>query len=339
MTTWQVAPSVQKWCMAKILKKLSLLLLILIVSYLGAHYWIKWRRTLHDDVTKVGRFVSCEPNQIRLIEVERTTPMLQPEKLKFERVDRADPGVPEAILFARSDWRYRSPLTGEAEASTLRRIASSLCELWDPILIQEPKAFQSLTKISFLTETGGRGSLSVSQPGEDRLVIAKFESPSGETKFAKIPDLIYRVVGIPVEDFRTKRVVRMEADNVQRATLIFSGKERFTLERAGAGWVILFGEERIGTGGASAGKFVNRLATLQALDVIEPEFSAQECKKLKARATVNLAGVAGREETVVLDYGRGGDIAACSTGRNMKFRVHRDLVKYIDISPRALMAN
>lgn len=324
--------------MAKILKVSAGLLLVLIASYLGAHYWLRWKNTVRDDVTKVGRLVECEPNQVRAITIERGHDQ-SVEKLSFERVDQAAPGVPPAVAFSQADWRYRAPLTGEAEATLLRRLASTVCEFWDPVLVREGEVVASGNKLMFALDTGARIELELGSVGTDRLLPVRIKDPSGAVKGAKVPDLIFQVASRPAAEYRSKRVMRMEADNVQQATLKIDGKERFTLERAGAEWTVLTAGKKLGAAAEAAGRFVNRIASLQAIDVLEPEYGQKDCLNLKAKAELALRGVAGREETVVFDYGRGGDIAACSTARSMKFRVHRDLVRYLDVNPKSMLAN
>lgn len=330
--------------MAKFLKIAASLLVLLVLTYLGAHYWLRWKRTVRDDVTKVGRLVECEPNEVRTVSIERNSAG-GGETLTFERADVPAAGATAAVGFAQADWRYRSPLTGEADGTLLRRIASTVCELWDPVLVREqevgePAGTEGLARALHIgLSGGGKVELGFGAAGADRLVPIRVKDASGKVKAAKVPDLLLQTSSRPAQDYRSRLVMRMEADNVQRATLKIDGKERFTLERAGADWVVLAGGKKLGDSPAEAGKFVNRIATLQALEVLEPEYGPKQCRTLKARAELGLSGVAGREETVIFDYGRGGDIAACSTARTMKFRVHRDLVKYLDVSPRALLAN
>lgn len=320
--------------MAKIFKVVFPLLVIFVCAYLGAHFWIRSKNTVHDDVTKVGRLVECEPNSIRNVEI--TNP--GGDKMVFERVDQAAPGTPAAMAYSQADWRYRAPLVGEADATLVRRVVSSACEIWDPVLVRASTTPEALRKVVLGLEGGKTISLELGAAGADRLVPVRSVEQGGEVRTAKIPDLLLQAVSRPAMEFRSRMVVRMDADNVQQATLKIDGKERFTLERTGADWTVLAGGKKLGEGNG-ASKFVNRIATLRALDVLEPDYGAKDCRNLKAKAELDLRGIAGREETVIFDYGRGGDIAACSTARNMKFRVHRDLVKYLDVSAKSLLTN
>lgn len=330
--------------MAKFLKIAASLLILLAVSYLGAHYWLRWKRTVRDDVTKVGRLVDCEPNSVRSVTIERNAAEGK-EALAFERADTPAPGTTAAVGFAQADWRLRSPLAGEADGALLRRISSTVCELWDPVLVREREVGEPAATVGLARSLrlgladGGTIEVGFGAAGADRMVPIKVKDAEGKVKTARIPDLLLQTASRPTQEYRSRLVMRMEADNVQQATLKIDGKERFTLERAGADWVVLAGGRKLGASPGEAGKFVNRIATLQALEVLEPQYGPKQCRTLKAKAELGLRGVAGREETVIFDYGRGGDVAACSTARTMKFRVHRDLVKYLDVSPKALLAN
>lgn len=331
--------------MAKYLKIAGTLLLIFVVSYLGAHYWIRWKNTVHDDVTKITKLVDCEPNDVRYISILQDVEG-KGEELEFTRVDNAAPGVPPVVAFAEAEWKFLKPLTGEADATLLRRIASTLCELYDPTLLRaedmvlSPPGKRSARKLrGGMKGKGDAETLAIEfgAVGPDRMSFISL-SKERKQRFAKIPERFQQIASLPPAEYRSLQVMRMAGDNLQVATLKFNGKERFTLERSGAGWRVLVNGKETGAASEEANRFVNRLATLKGMEVLEPEYSPERCRQETARAELLVRGVAGREESLRFDYGRGGDISACSTGRSMKFRVHRDLLKYIDVQPRALIA-
>jgi hypothetical protein len=330
--------------MAKFLKITSALFVVLIVTYLGAHYWIRWKNTVHDDVTKVSSLVDCEPNDVKAIAITQQADG-KTEELEFERLDQPVPGTPTAVSYAQADWRYLKPSRGEADATLLRRISSTVCELYDPVLLAHDDAGNlapaesrsaRFLKILLKGKAGERKlSFRFSAPGADRMVTVSAEL-DGVTRAAKIPPQLLQAASLSPEQYQSLQVMRTDADNIQTATLRIDGKERFTLERLGADWKLLEQGKDKGPASEEANRFVNRLSTLKALGVMEPSYGADRCRASAARAVFDVRGVAGREESVRFDYGRGGEIAVCSTARTMKFRVHRDLLKYLDVSAKSL---
>ena len=62
------------------------LLGLFIAFYLGAHYYIRWKNTVTDDVTKIGRLVECQPNDARELTLHQVTSG-KAEELSFRRAD------------------------------------------------------------------------------------------------------------------------------------------------------------------------------------------------------------------------------------------------------------
>jgi len=315
--------------------------LVLIFSYMGAHYWIRWKNTVHDDVTKISRLVDCEPNEVRSLSILQSAEGMQ-EELIFQRVDQAQSGVPSVVAYAGAEWKYVKPMLGEADSTLIRRVASTLCEIYDPIALREsdmkPPEGEGRKALRIAVGLEGKKkaenlSVEFGQVGPDRMNIVMVTSASIGKRVVKIPDRFLQSASLTPEQYRSLQVMRTNADNIQQATLKIDGKERFSLERAGADWKILAGG-KAGPASEEANRFVNRIATLKALDVLEPEHEPQRCRS--GKAVFEVRGIAGREEIVRFDYGRGGDIAACSTSRSMKFRVHRDLLKYLDVPAESL---
>lgn len=332
--------------MAKILKIVGVLFVVLVATYLGAHYWIRAKNTVRDDVSKVSSLVECEPNDVRSISITQVLNG-KSEELEFSRVDQAAPGVPAASAYAQADWRYVKPSQGEADSTLLRRIASTVCELYDPIMLKDgiaDKAGESsvrkaeLLQVAFKGKSGEKKlSFQFGSPGADRMMTVVVKEDANEERAAKIPVQLLQAVSLPPEQYQSLQVMRTDADNIQTATLRIDGKERFTLERLGSDWKILENGKDKGAASEEANRFVNRLATLKAIGVMEPSYGPELCRTSKARAVLDVRGVAGREETVHFDYGRSGEVAVCSTARTMKFRVHRDLVKYLDVPAKSLV--
>ncbi len=334
--------------MAKILKISGALLLVLIATYMGAHYWIRWKNTVHDDVTKLGRLAECEPHTIRRISITQVVGGNR-EDLEFERVDQQTEGVPAVASYAQAEWRFVKPARGEADTTLLRRIASTVCELYDPILIRPGELdmgtgseldhrLAAALDVELAGKNGKTEKLKFEfgRIGNDRLVMVSLKGPGDQEKAARIPAQLLQASSFSPENYQSLQVMRTHADNIQTATLLIDGKERFTLERLGADWKLIEKGKDKGAASEEANKFVNRVATLKGLEVLDPSYGADRCRAGNAKAILQVSGVAGREESVRFDYGRAGDIAACSTSRTMKFRVHRDLLRYLDISAKSL---
>jgi hypothetical protein len=330
---------------SRILKGAGTLLLIFAAAYLGAHYFIRWRNTVNDDVTKISRLVGCHANELRELSIQQGGGGVT-ETLRFTRADKPDPALPPATALLRWEWSYQQPLTGEAEPVLLRRIAYTICELYDPIPLREgdmrpdTRTFLHAERLEAVLATDKgpeKISFEFGAVAADHTGVVRFHGPGGERVF-RIPANLQVAASQPPAKYRNLRVMRLEADNVERAVLKIGGAERFTLERAGADWAVLLGGKKKGTGSEEAGKFVNRISTLQALAVEDPDFSPESCETMPAKAVLELSGVAGREERLRFYYGQGPDLVACSSVRRAKFRVHQDLLQFLDIPLKAVLA-
>ena len=325
------------------LRSLVVLLVIFVAFYLGAHYWIRWRHTVTNDVAKISRLVECEPNELRLLEIQQSAEG-KARELKFERVDQPEAGIPAVTQFGRSEWKFVSPLQGEADATILRRIASTLCELYDPIPLRA-EDFQgnppdgSRRLLAGFAGVGGFRSLQFEfgPLTANRSSVIRFLDGKNQ-RVLRVPLALFQESSLPPEAYQNLRVMRMEGDNVQVISLSIDGKERFSLERNGADGAVMVGGKVKGAGSDEARRFLNRLASLRGLGVEDPAYSSADCQKGKARAVVSFRGVAGKEEALRFDYGKGGMIMACSTGRSSKYRVHRDLLQYLDLSAKSVTA-
>lgn len=327
-------------------KKILAIVFLFVAFYMGAHFYIRWKNTVTDDVTKISRMVECQPNDLRSLVIQQAVEG-KTEELRLERVDQPETGVPAVTAMARWEWRFTQPVTGEADPTLVRRIASTICELYDPIPVRpddfhpevSPNRLARRVEAKLVAE--GKEQTVAFEFGvlADRNTVIRYHDGSGKERTYKIPDRFLQVASVPPEGLRNLRVMKIEADNVQQATLKIDGKERFTLERAGADWKVLQAGKEKGEGSEEAERFVNRLSTLRALDVESPAYSSSDCLAAKAKVVFSVHAIGGREETLRFDYGRGGDVAGCSTLGSQKFRVHRDLVKYLEIPVGKVLAN
>jgi hypothetical protein len=306
---------------------------------MGAHYYIRWRNTVTDDVTKLGRIVECQANDVRAIRINGVIEG-KPQELAFERLDHPIPGIPPAADLEQWQWKMSSPLAGVADPALIRRIASALCELYDPIPVRssdfrlgpEEKKLEA-TLATSVGEAKVHFEFGVlSRPST---VIRYFGF--GQERTVRIPDLFLETISLPIEKYRNKKVLNLDADNIQRATLKVEGKERFTLERAGGDWKVFQNGKEKGAGNAEAGKFVNRISTLEAIEIVAEGFYAPECNSLKANALVQVQDVLGKVSEIRFAYSPNSDLTACSTRGSQKFRIHRDFLPYLDISTKNVL--
>jgi hypothetical protein len=326
-------------------RKLILLIALFVAFYLAAHLYIRRRNTVTDDVTKIFRLVECQPNDVKSLTIQQNNEG-KAQEIHFERLDKPEPGIPAVTAVSRWEWKLASPPGGEADPVLVRRIASTICELYEPIPVRDEffglkSATRRLARKVTAALSGENTDRYISfefGAMNDRSTVVHFDDGAHGVRAYKIPDRFLQVTSLPPEEFRNLRVMRLDADNVQQATLTVDGKERFTLERAGADWKVLLGGKEKGDGAEEAGRFLNRISTLRALEVLDVAYGPKACESAKAKAVLRVHGIAGREETLRFDYGRGGDISACSSLGTQKFRVHRDLLKYLDIPLRNVLA-
>mgnify|MGYP003349266913 FL=1 len=130
------------------------------------------------------------------------------------------------------------------------------------------------------------GALRPDQTVEARLI--RDGKPAGV--FA-LPLILSQMVSLPNEAYRNLKVLRMEADNVQRAKLSIEGKERFTLERAGSDWKVFSGGRALGDGSEEAGRFLNRMTTLRGIGIAAEGQTSRDCDGMRARAKIGRAHV------------------------------------------------
>lgn len=323
-------------------RKIATLLLIFITFYMGAHYWIRWRNTVTDGVTKVSRLVECDANEVRSIQItqKRATDEVA---LSFSRTDKPKSGLSSSAQVSFSEWDFLSPLRGEADASVMVRFASMFCDTYDPIPTSEDQfipSSSSVGKMEFDLEGGtnsGLHTLFFGGISNDRMSVVKYVSPSGDQRTVKIPPKIMQQASLEPTEFLNMKVVRISADNVIRAAVFSGTKERFILEREGDGWNVIAGGQAPILGSDEAAKYVNRLTTLRALRVDNEALSPRACEASSSQMRVELAGVGDRNETLFFQYGKKGPISVCNTARKALFTVHRDLLQYIEQPISALV--
>lgn len=317
-------------------KKIITLFLIFIAFYLGAHYWIRWRNRVHVDTIKTTSLVVCEANQLRALKILQREGARE-ELVTLERVDSFQPGLAPAQQLAKSEWKEILPVAGEADGVLLNRLVSLLCELYDPIplraadMVEADNSRRGAQKLEFSLEKNGRTEWHAIEFGavsKDRQNIIRYRDGGGEERVVKIPAQLSQLVSQPPKQFINLRVLKTTADDIQSASVTVGGKEKFLLERAGAEWRFLRGG-REAKPREEVERYVNRFATLKALEA-EPA-AKQDCEGGAHKVKITFTRVAGEKEIVGFDYGKSGTLNACSSARSAKFKVHRDLLRYLEL--------
>jgi hypothetical protein len=314
-------------------RKIFTILLIFVCFYLGAHYWIRWRNRVTDDVTKISRLVNCEANDVRGIQIVRPKNKNGKEQtLAFDRADQPKEGVPAAAQMLFAEWKFLPPDHGEADAVVLNRLASMFCELYDPIPVrdEEFKPAAAAEKIVYRLANGESHAIQFGQVGSDRLELIRYQDPAGAEKTFKIDPKMLQLSTLDKGEYLNMRVMRMNADNVNVVSVYQGNREKFTLERTGDGWRVMVGGNEVGPGSEEARKFVNRLTTLKALKADEESLSPAQCERAQSRMSAEVQGVGDRKEAVFFQYKKTGPITVCDTARDALFTVHRDFIPYLE---------
>lgn len=317
-------------------KKIGILLLIFIGFYLGAHFYLRWKNRIHVDTIKTTSLIDCQPNDVRGLKILQREGAAE-QIVVFERVDQAEPGVPAAAQLAAAIWKESMPATGEANAVAVNRLASEVCELYDPIpqraeeMVESKEAGRRAQRLEILLVKNGREEkheIDFGLVGRDRKNVVRYRGDGNERTVKISPQLLQSASRAP-KDYLNRRVLRVTTDNVQSARVLSGGKEKFSLERAGADWEVKSGGKAM-TPAIEVDRYLNILTTLEALEI-----SPAPCKPQPQTTTVELGIVGGKTETVEFGYGKSGNVQACSSRREGSFTVHREILKHLELAMRA----
>lgn len=319
-------------------RKILFLIALFVACYMSAHFYIRWKNRVDLDSVKTSRLVDCDPNQVRALKIVQKENEKE-EELSFERVDVPAPGIPPSVAIAKAVWIQSAPAQNEADTSILNRLASMICEIYDPISVREPELAVSGAKVrralkleAAVGAAGQAVSVSTFEFGlvsSDRLNTVRYQA-AGNKRMVKISPQLLQLASLPPAQYKNARVLRMNPDDVQYAKVSIDGKERFTLERAGSDWNVLLAQKNLGKGTPEAGRYVNRIATLRALDSQFDASAGAGCAKETHTVTVEIRGVGDDSERVGFDYQKKGDVSACNSTRSAKFKIHRDMVNYLE---------
>lgn len=325
------------------MKKIIILLGIFIGFYLVGHYSIRWRNRQAVEPAAATRLVDCDLNKIHRIKITQKEKGIENSFL-FERVDAKDASLPISAQTAKAEWRIIAPKNIEADSTMLTRYAAQICEIYNPINIRKEDfvpseaAERRATKVefNFYGEDDFSHSLQFGLVGADRMNVVEYSS-SGKNIVAKIPPTLLQASSLSADSYTNYRVMKMNVDNIQAATIYMDGKEKFSVERAGSDWKVLRQGKELGIG-AEAGKYLNRLATLRGIQLLDTEFPQEKCEKEKNNVRVEFSGIANKRETLYFTTQNTKQISSCSNARTSKFEIHKDILKYIFIPADKLLA-
>lgn len=322
-------------------KKILISLTILVALYLGLHFYLRHKRTITDDVTKLGRLAECDPNTISRIQINRDK-----ESVTYERKDEATAGTPASLSLSNSEWYATGTIKGEADSSLLSRFATMVCETYDPIPAREsdfaelPEPTKASIAFSEIKEGKNINHLiGFGAQTSDRMTLIRYVSPDGGVKVFKIPTKLYQLVSQPAKSTLNRRVARVKSDNIMKMVVKNKKKEIFQLERTDSGWAVIEKNKNLGVSPEEADKFINRLTTLNAVEISSDGLSPQYCEPGSADWELQMSGVtaAMQAESVFFTVNKTGPLKACSSARNTLFFVHRDFLKYLQVSPKSLL--
>lgn len=317
-------------------RKLAILFLIFIACYMGTHYYIKWKNRSFLDSEKTTKLIDCLPNQVREFSLRQMESGKEKE-LKFIRIDKPEAGLTDSVQLSKAEWQWVSPLVGaEADSGLFNRLASMVCGIYEPIPTKQeemgdlPATDLVAKEITFLwnKERGSKtATIRFGRMSQNRKNIIELTF-DGQKKYFQISPELMQVLSQEQKYFSNMRVMKVALDNIQAAEVERNKKENFHLERDGADWSIVVDGKKT-TGAAEAARFINRISTLRALEIINNNYPAEECEKNGGQVVVKIQALAGQQEKIYFNTKGGEYLEACNSARKSKFKIHKEMWKYL----------
>jgi hypothetical protein len=322
-------------------KKIAIILFVFVGFYMGAHFYIRWKNTVTDNVTKIAKLIPCEPNDIVSFEFGATSGELQ----EVRRVDQKKEGEPAIVQFENSEWKLMGSPMIEADQALATAIVSGACEIYDPVPTRESEFLEtkgSIKKLVIRTTISEKQevwNLEFASSESNRDIFLKATDPKGSVKFYKTQSKLLPLISRSPKEMANLRFMRMQADNINKVVVSLKGRSDFSMERNGDNWDILSGGKKIGKGSEEATKFVNRFTTLRAIGANYGELNPSLCDPKIAKASVVIEGIANKKEILFFDYGKTGAIRGCNSEREAVFTIHQDFIPYLSADVKTLLAN
>lgn len=328
------------------MKRLHVLILTILVCLIFVGAWL-WKSAREEQGADAHRLPpECRAKEVRevKIRVAHAESGETDTSARIVRMDSPDPDLPEAVTSSAAVWEVVEPQLGEADALFMQRITGGLCYLPTARRIKNPD-FRALgldrpqAEVTFHlpgTKTPD-WNFQFGAPLPERRVAMRIARGNEPALTYSVPENFFRLLTSPTERLRNRRVLRMPLDRIDAVKVRAEGKERFVIERAGADWRLLRDGAEVRVSSDSLVKFVNRLGTLRALDVVEKEVAPDDCRQIADAVEVEFEAMNKKTET--LYFGRPADpsgekrerMLACGTERKSLFGVHRDLWRYLNV--------
>lgn len=322
--------------------------MIFLLCFVAAAVWTRMRASSRTDAAaNRPPLLDCRGMRVSSLLITRRNSTSEPETLAFERIDTAAPGLSEDAASLNAVWSFSPPnkaARGEADAGLLMRLSNALCDLYEYGTEQtQDLSLHGLDAPPVEVTVQGKSAegedltfkLRYSAKNSGRMALMAVER-SGVWAVYTVPAKIRALYALPADAYWNRRVMRMLLDNIQLARLNLGGRDVFTLERNGADWHVVVNGADKGVSESEGERYVNRIGTLRALEILKHDFPPAECAGPRFAAAVSLEGVGGRKEVLRfsrqqrLAEARGARLLACSSERRTLFSVHADMWKYLD---------
>ncbi len=263
----------------------------------------------------------------------------------FRRTNPIKKNIPDSARDLSAAWEFIEPDLGEADAQVLQRLVGSICSL--PL----GRAIPSRDKKKLgLDNPRIKGSLQKPQPDDlpqvwhfqvggkytSRTVAIFLKKNDGSSAVYEAPLGLEKLLQSNTQRFLNRRVMRMPLGNVNYVNVQFAKRKGFTLERGSLDWKMLVEGETVAAPSDEIRRFVNRLGTLRALDILKKSVTEKKCRKLADAAIVQIEGIGNHKET--LYFSEPQDLAnkkrkrmlTCNSQRKSLLGVHKDMWMYLN---------
>ncbi|MCO5142464.1 MAG: hypothetical protein M9962_05170 [Oligoflexia bacterium] len=313
-------------------KKIIALVILFIVAYLGAHFYIRESRQIKTDTTILTRLVDCEPNSIKKMKIRNE----RGEVFEFIRTDLAIEGMPSSSQFAFAEWQVETPKNGEGDTQSINRLASMTCESFNPVPISEEDWKSNISGLSNIVymelETIKDNVLiNFAKVHSDKTIDIEVKIGNKNSSYYRVPAKIFTLINAEENGWKNYKITKMPNDSIQIVSVFYKNQEKFTLEREGVSWRKKIDSVDKGLASDEANKYVNRISTLKAIEIKNPSFGKDNCESQAKDFKIVFRGLNNNSEVIVLNKNKD-NLFACSSLRDSEFVVHKDLLKYLPIN-------
>lgn len=318
------------------IKKIAFLIVLFLAAYLGAHFYIRESKKIKTDTAILTRLLDCEPNNVKRIKLYNS----QGHEIAFDRVDDLVNGMPSTAQFGMAEWDISMPDMGEGDTQAINRVASTTCESFNPVPINKSswkgkasnEGITSYIELGFIKdEHEKRARLSFGESYPDKTVDIELKVDEREPEYFRISSKLFNLINEEEKNWKNFKITRMPNDSIQVVSVFLKNQEKFTLEREGISWRKKIGSIDKGLVSEEANKYVNRISTLRALDIKNPNLGKANCESKAKDFKIIFRGLNNNSEIIVINKSKN-HLFACSSARDSEFIVHGDMLKYLPTS-------